>query len=135
MAWLAKVQLQRITHVCQDGIKGMILELRTEDFLPEDGKATLANVWQGVKAAPAHIYARAAVLSKEWVELLQKSTGIAKQKLEEIYAAVTLFTQETHTRDSDKRECRQKHGRHSSFRSGEGNGANEPVARVRRQRS
>jgi hypothetical protein len=67
--------------VYNDGVKGLVLELRTECYLPQDGQATLAYATETLRN-------KANKLTEELVELAKNSPELAKQKLTDLYAAL-----------------------------------------------
>jgi len=80
----------KVVLVFNDGIKALVMELRTEGFLPVEGKATIANAYAVARLAPAAIRARADVLAAQLSEQIKQAPPMAKAKLTELYTMVLV---------------------------------------------
>jgi hypothetical protein len=71
--------------VYNNGVKGLVVELRGKGFLPEDGKASIANAVEAAKAAPQTLRDQAGVLTSQLIEVAKKTPDVAKQQLTDLY--------------------------------------------------
>jgi len=83
-----KYLADKVLLVYNDGVKGLVVELRNEGFLPADGKATIANAIEIAKAAPAAVRAKAKTLAAELIELIQKAPELAREKYADLVTMV-----------------------------------------------
>jgi len=81
----------KVVLVFNDGITGLVMELRSEGFLPTEGKATIANAYALARLAPAAIRARADVLAAQLNEQIKAAPAMAKAKLTELYTMVLVM--------------------------------------------
>merc|ERR1719502_270611 len=71
--------------VFNDGTKGLVLELRSEGFLPSEGKVTIAKALEAARLAPAQLRAKAEELALQLTELAKVAPEQAQERLTELY--------------------------------------------------
>jgi len=80
--------------VYTDGVKALVLELRSEGFLPEEGKATIAHAIEVARTVPPTVRAKAAELAEKLLELSREAPELAKAKIAELYTMALAAKEE-----------------------------------------